>query len=97
MTICGTVVLDICQHFIERWNEIKKRKVMSSMGDTNSLHTYPIVNQVPKGRVCRVPYRLSVFLYLDYSHIDWLAFPHNPQVSPNEAIARTSTPASLLP
>lgn len=26
MTICGTVVLDICQHFVERWNEIKNRK-----------------------------------------------------------------------
>ena len=27
MTICGSVVLDIVQHFVERWNEIKKRKV----------------------------------------------------------------------
>ena len=26
MTICGSVVLDIVQHFVERWNEIKKRK-----------------------------------------------------------------------
>ncbi|KAI9454792.1 hypothetical protein HD554DRAFT_2198903 [Boletus coccyginus] len=26
MTICGSVVLDICQHFVERWNEIKRRK-----------------------------------------------------------------------
>ncbi|EKM74848.1 hypothetical protein AGABI1DRAFT_132820 [Agaricus bisporus var. burnettii JB137-S8] len=26
MTFCGPVVLDVCQHFIERWNEIKKRK-----------------------------------------------------------------------
>ncbi|KAH9884507.1 phospholipase D/nuclease [Cubamyces lactineus] len=26
MTITGTVVLDIVQHFVERWNEIKKRK-----------------------------------------------------------------------
>lgn len=25
---------------------------------------------------------------LDHSHIDWLAFPHNTAVSPNEAIAR---------
>lgn len=37
MTICGTVVLDICQHFIERWNEVKKRKVNFSMGDMVSL------------------------------------------------------------
>jgi hypothetical protein len=27
MTFCGPVVLDVCQHFVERWNEIKKRKV----------------------------------------------------------------------
>lgn len=27
MTIDGPVVLDIVQHFIERWNEIKRRKV----------------------------------------------------------------------
>jgi phospholipase D1/2 len=27
MTIEGTVVLDIVQHFTERWNEVKRRKV----------------------------------------------------------------------
>ena len=27
MTLVGPVVLDIVQHFTERWNEIKKRKV----------------------------------------------------------------------
>lgn len=27
MTLSGEVVLDLVQHFIERWNEIKKRKV----------------------------------------------------------------------
>jgi len=26
MTLVGPVVLDIVQHFVERWNEIKKRK-----------------------------------------------------------------------
>ncbi|KAJ3482521.1 hypothetical protein NLI96_g6930 [Meripilus lineatus] len=26
MTLCGPVVLDLAQHFVERWNEIKKRK-----------------------------------------------------------------------
>ncbi|KAH8091773.1 phospholipase D/nuclease [Cristinia sonorae] len=26
MTLCGSAVLDIVQHFVERWNEIKKRK-----------------------------------------------------------------------
>lgn len=27
MTLAGSAVLDIAQHFVERWNEIKKRKV----------------------------------------------------------------------
>ena len=27
MTLYGSVVLDISQHFVERWNEVKKRKV----------------------------------------------------------------------
>lgn len=27
MTLEGPVVLDVSQHFVERWNEIKKRKV----------------------------------------------------------------------
>ncbi|EKM50988.1 uncharacterized protein PHACADRAFT_151417 [Phanerochaete carnosa HHB-10118-sp] len=26
MTLCGPVVLDIVQHFVERWNEVKRRK-----------------------------------------------------------------------
>ncbi|KIN99261.1 hypothetical protein M404DRAFT_155707 [Pisolithus tinctorius Marx 270] len=56
MTICGTVVLDICQHFVERWNEIKKRKVRD------------------------LPHHLSRF--------EWLAFPHNVSVCPNEAVVR---------
>jgi len=29
MTLTGPVVLDIVQHFVERWNEIKKRKYRS--------------------------------------------------------------------
>ena len=27
MTLVGPSVLDVVQHFVERWNEIKKRKV----------------------------------------------------------------------
>ena len=29
-TFIGTVVLDVVQHFVERWNEVKKRKVLKS-------------------------------------------------------------------
>lgn len=33
MTVCGSVVLDICQHFVERWNEVKRRKVRVKLVD----------------------------------------------------------------
>jgi len=52
MTIDGPVVLDIVQHFVERWNEVKRRK------------------------------------YKDDGRYSWLAFPHNVEVAPNEAIVR---------
>ncbi|KAA1473211.1 phospholipase D/nuclease [Dentipellis sp. KUC8613] len=52
MTLAGPVVLDIVQHFVERWNEIKTRK------------------------------------YKTETRYDWLAFPHNVDASPNEAIVR---------
>lgn len=52
MTLCGPVVLDIVQHYVERWNEIKKRK------------------------------------YRNEARYDWLAFPHDVEVSPQEPIAR---------
>jgi phosphatidylserine/phosphatidylglycerophosphate/cardiolipin synthase-like enzyme len=38
MTLYGDVVLDISQHFVERWNEIKKRKVCCSL--SSSLSSY---------------------------------------------------------
>ncbi|KAG2029066.1 hypothetical protein BDR03DRAFT_1052285 [Suillus americanus] len=31
MTICGSVCLDLSQHLIERWNEVKRRKVRGQM------------------------------------------------------------------
>ena len=36
MSLTGPVVLDIVQHFVERWNEVKKRKVqgLSQLYDT---------------------------------------------------------------
>ncbi|EJC99464.1 phospholipase D [Fomitiporia mediterranea MF3/22] len=54
MTLTGDVVLDIVQHFVERWNEIKKRKYNGS----------------------------------NDQRYDWLALPHNIDVSPNEAVVR---------
>jgi hypothetical protein len=37
MTLTGPVVLDIAQHFTERWNEIKKRKV------SGYIHSRPYI------------------------------------------------------
>ena len=31
LTICGPSVLDLVQHFVERWNEIKVRKVSADI------------------------------------------------------------------
>lgn len=39
MTICGSVVLDICQHFVERWNEIKRRKVRVALDPATQTQT----------------------------------------------------------
>ncbi|KAF8603406.1 phospholipase D/nuclease [Ceratobasidium sp. AG-I] len=52
MTLIGPVVLDIVQHFVERWNEIKTRK------------------------------------HHDQVEVDWLAFPHDVESEPDEAVAR---------
>ena len=42
MTLTGDVVLDLVQHFVERWNEIKTRKYESNeYVFINSLHLYP--------------------------------------------------------
>ena len=37
MTIDGPVALDIVQHFIERWNEVKRRKVSDSLIISNNF------------------------------------------------------------
>jgi hypothetical protein len=39
MTFCGPAVLDVCQHFVERWNETKKRKVGDEPYFNNTLRT----------------------------------------------------------
>lgn len=42
MTLIGPVVLDIVQHFVERWNEIKKRKVSMRLLPTLYIRPYRI-------------------------------------------------------
>lgn len=69
MTLAGPVVLDIAQHFIERWNEVKKRKVRTSF----LPHHFPFI--------LHVQYKNDAFY-------DYLAFPHNWELAPNEPIAR---------
>jgi hypothetical protein len=92
MTLEGPVVLDVSQHFVERWNEIKKRKVKSDFS-TNSpcwwcdnlqykikeLVTFTTPHQCHHSKIADV----SVT-----STVSWLAFPHEPEYAPNEPIAR---------
>lgn len=49
MTFVGPCVLDVVQHFVERWNEIKHRKVCRVLIFTWSFTHY--VGAVYKGRV----------------------------------------------
>ena len=89
MTIDGPVVLDIVQHFVERWNEVKLRKVCPHRLLT-SIRTNILV--IVQGR--QVCYRFLFFPVLllitaiFQSHYEWLALPHNVAVAPNEAIVR---------
>lgn len=41
MTLTGEVVLDVAQHFVERWNEVKKRKVTPSMHSKKKRELIP--------------------------------------------------------
>jgi phosphatidylserine/phosphatidylglycerophosphate/cardiolipin synthase-like enzyme len=43
MTIAGPSVLDISQHYIERWNEVKKRKVSLIYLSLSSMLTSHLV------------------------------------------------------
>lgn len=45
----GPVVLDIVQHFVERWNEIKKRKVCLF------VHAYVYLLLITDPWACVVP------------------------------------------
>ena len=77
MTLAGTAVLDIAQHFIERWNEVKKRKVcLSTHRDMNYAERFP--------------------QYKTDTNYDWLAFPHNVNIAPNEPIVRESPSLWLI-
>ena len=44
MTMYGNVVLDISQHFVERWNEIKKRKVYYPFSYLLTLYSDPFAS-----------------------------------------------------
>ncbi|EIW74184.1 phospholipase D [Coniophora puteana RWD-64-598 SS2] len=56
MTLCGPVVLDLVQHFTERWNEVRRRKYQHN-------ERYPVlalphnVNAAPNEAVVRHPHR----------------------------------------
>ncbi|KAI0703476.1 phospholipase D/nuclease [Cytidiella melzeri] len=56
MTLCGPVVLDIVQHFVERWNEIKRRKYRNDE-HYDWLALPQDVEAFPDEAVCRHPHR----------------------------------------
>ncbi|KAF5368099.1 hypothetical protein D9758_004381 [Tetrapyrgos nigripes] len=56
MTLTGPCVLDIVQHFVERWNEIKKRKYRES-SDVDWLSFPHNVQASPNEAVARHPQR----------------------------------------
>ena len=94
-TLVGPVVLDIVQHFVERWNEIKKRKVTHNAFLFNNYSWMPcstrmmrtsyfyIFSNQPK-RTCKS------------SRFDWLALPHNVALAPNEAVVRVYIISSII-
>ncbi|KAG2131140.1 hypothetical protein BD769DRAFT_1452087 [Suillus cothurnatus] len=55
MTICGSVCLDLSQHFIERWNEVKRRKVRVPQFDWLALPHNVALS--PNEAVVRHPHR----------------------------------------
>ncbi|KAF7332538.1 Phospholipase [Mycena kentingensis (nom. inval.)] len=59
MTLCGPVVLDIVQHFTERWNEIKKRKYKEKPNVAWLALPHPenIETHAPNEAVVRHPHR----------------------------------------
>ncbi|KAK0243927.1 phospholipase D [Armillaria nabsnona] len=56
MSLSGPVVLDIVQHFVERWNEIKKRKYRDK-ADIDWLSLPHDVDAAPNEAVARHPHR----------------------------------------
>ncbi|KAL0948426.1 hypothetical protein HGRIS_011005 [Hohenbuehelia grisea] len=56
MTISGTAVLDVVQHFVERWNEIKKRKYRNKE-EYDWLALPHHVDVAPNEAVVRHPHR----------------------------------------
>ncbi|KIM71291.1 hypothetical protein PILCRDRAFT_830441 [Piloderma croceum F 1598] len=89
MTLEGTVVLDIIQHFVERWNYIKRSKVFSLW-----LNRMLITNE-HKCTVCDTAVSINrdptISFYSPdsiHSRYEPLALPHNISVALNGAIAR---------
>ncbi|KAH9840894.1 phospholipase D/nuclease [Rhodofomes roseus] len=56
MTLCGPSVLDLVQHFVERWNEVKKRKYSKDQR-YDWLALPHDVQEAPEEAVSRHPYR----------------------------------------
>ena len=88
MTLEGTVVLDIIQHFVERWNYIKRRKVFSPW-----LNRMLITNEhecTVCGTAVSINHDPIISFYSPdsiHSRYEPLALPRNISVA-NNAVAR---------
>ena len=91
MTINGPVVLDIAQHFIERWNEVKKRKVLYQRHLTHLIkYAMLTVKSLSIVKTSATFYDTTITCLLKDGNrkFVWLALPHEPEAAPNEWASR---------
>lgn len=88
MTFEGPAVLDISQHFVERWNEIKKRKVFDTYIVIPWSHGVCSMYSIVTKSMYQPYLKFTIESTSTCRNIVWLALPHEPEYAPNEAAAR---------
>ncbi|KAJ6510983.1 hypothetical protein C8R45DRAFT_965797 [Mycena sanguinolenta] len=90
MTLTGPVVLDIVQHFVERWNEIKKRKYREKP-EVVWLSLPHNVEVAPNEAVARHPHRDMWHRMGQHYKQRWLGYPAEDE-EPEEGYAERQDP-----
>nr|GAT61270.1 phospholipase D [Mycena chlorophos] len=91
MTLTGPVVLDIVQHFVERWNEIKKRKY-KEQANVPWLALPHNVEFAPNEAVVRHPHRELWHRIGHHYKQRWLGLPDEEEGGWEEGYARKPNP-----